>query len=48
MPPPGFDFDRDTGRGNPFLYFTNGAAVAEVVIDRLTGELAVERVDILH
>ena len=44
---PGVDFNRETGRGNPFLYFTNGAAVAEVVIDRLTGELAVTRVDIL-
>lgn len=44
---PGVDFNRETGRGNPFLYFTNGAAVSEVVIDRLTGELAVTRVDIL-
>jgi len=44
---PGVDFNRETGRGNPFLYFTNGAAAAEVVIDRLTGELAVTRVDIL-
>jgi xanthine dehydrogenase large subunit len=44
---PGVDFNRETGRGNPFLYFTNGAAVSEVVIDRLTGELTVDRVDIL-
>ena len=44
---PGVDFNRETGRGNPFLYFTNGAAVSEVEIDRLTGELAVLRVDIL-
>jgi xanthine dehydrogenase large subunit len=44
---PGVDFNRETGRGNPFLYFTNGAAVAEVLIDRLTGELAVTRVDVL-
>ena len=44
---PGVDFDRETGRGNPFLYFTNGAAVSEVIIDRLTGELTVTRVDIL-
>ena len=44
---PGVDFNRETGRGNPFLYFTNGAAVAEVEIDRLTGELSVTRVDIL-
>jgi xanthine dehydrogenase large subunit len=44
---PGVDFNRETGRGNPFLYFTNGAAVSEVIIDRLTGELGVARVDIL-
>ena len=44
---PGVDFNRDTGRGNPFLYFTQGAAVAEVKIDRFTGDLAVTRVDLL-
>jgi xanthine dehydrogenase large subunit len=44
---PGVDFNRETGQGHPFLYFTNGAAVAEVRIDRLTGELTVERVDLL-
>ncbi len=44
---PGVDFNRETGRGNPFLYFTCGAAVSEVEVDRLTGELAVRRVDIL-
>ncbi len=44
---PGLDFDRATGRGSPFLYYTNGAALSEVVVDRLTGELTVARVDIL-
>ena len=44
---PGVDFNRETGRGNPFLYFTQGAAVAEVSIDRFTGELTVPRVDLL-
>lgn len=44
---PGIDFDRTTGRGNPFLYYTNGAAVAEVRIDRFTGELRVVRADLL-
>jgi xanthine dehydrogenase large subunit len=44
---PGVDFDRDTGRGTPFLYFTNGAACAEVLVDRFTGELRVTRVDLL-
>ena len=44
---PGVDFNRETGRGTPFLYYTNGAAVAEVLIDRFTGDVQVERVDLL-
>jgi xanthine dehydrogenase large subunit len=44
---PGIDFNRETGKGHPFFYFTNGAAAAEVAIDRLTGEMKVERVDLL-
>jgi xanthine dehydrogenase large subunit len=44
---PGVDFNRETGQGEPFLYFTNGAAVAEVCIDRYTGEMQVARVDLL-
>jgi len=44
---PGVDYNRDTGRGNPFLYYTNGAAVAEVCLDRFTGMLRVTRVDLL-
>ena len=44
---PGVDFNRETGKGNPFLYFTNGCAAAEVLIDRFTGDLRVLRVDIL-
>ena len=44
---PGVDFNRETGRGNPFLYFTQGAAAAEVEIDRFTGALTVARVDLL-
>jgi xanthine dehydrogenase large subunit len=44
---PNLHFDRATGRGTPFNYFTCGAAVAEVLIDRFTGELVVERVDLL-
>ena len=38
---PGIDFNRETGRGTPFFYFTQGAAVAEVEIDRFTGEMRV-------
>jgi xanthine dehydrogenase large subunit len=44
---PGVDFNRETGRGNPFFYFTTGAAVAEVTLDRFTGDLTVDRVDML-
>jgi xanthine dehydrogenase large subunit len=44
---PGIDFDRETGQGTPFLYYTQGAAVAEVEIDRFTGELCVPQVDLL-
>jgi xanthine dehydrogenase large subunit len=44
---PGVDFNRETGKGNPFLYFTNGCAAAEVLIDRFTGDVKVLRVDIL-
>lgn len=44
---PGVDFNRETGRGSPFLYYTNGVACSEVLIDRFTGELSVTRVDLI-
>jgi xanthine dehydrogenase large subunit len=44
---PGVDFNRETGQGNPFLYYTNGAAVAEILLDRFTGDVKVQRVDLL-
>lgn len=44
---PGVDFNRQTGKGNPFFYYTTGAAVAEVTIDRFTGSYVVDRIDIL-
>lgn len=44
---PGVDYNRETGRGNPFFYFTTGAAVAEVTINRFTGEMQVDRADLL-
>ena len=44
---PGVDFNRETGRGTPFLYFTNGVACSEVLIDRFTGEFTVPRVDLI-
>ena len=41
-------WDRPAGRGRPFYYFAYGAAVAEAVIDTLTGENRITRVDLLH
>ncbi len=41
-------YDRDQAKGRPFFYFALGAAVSEVLIDTLTGEYKVTRVDILH
>jgi xanthine dehydrogenase large subunit len=45
---PKIHYDRETGTGRPFLYFSNGVACSEVVIDTLTGEYKVTRTDILH
>ena len=44
---PGVDFNRETGRGHPFFYFTNGVACSEVLVDRFTGQTRVTRVDLL-
>ena len=41
-------FDKKNFTGKPFYYFAYGAAVSEVLIDILTGENKVLRVDILH
>ncbi|MGI9232667.1 MAG: xanthine dehydrogenase molybdopterin binding subunit [Woeseiaceae bacterium] len=45
---PRIHYDRETFSGRPFFYFAYGAAVTEVVVDTLTGENRVLRVDILH
>ncbi|MFN7917902.1 MAG: xanthine dehydrogenase molybdopterin binding subunit [Vicinamibacterales bacterium] len=45
---PGLSFDRASGRGTPFHYFTYGAAVVEVELDGFTGDHRVRRVDILQ
>lgn len=45
---PRIHYDREKASGRPFFYFANGAAVSEVVIDTLTGESRLLRVDILH
>jgi xanthine dehydrogenase large subunit len=41
-------WDREKAKGRPFFYYAYGAACSEVVIDILTGEMSVRRVDILH
>ena len=45
---PGLHWDAKSLVGNPFYYFTYGAAISEVVIDTLTGESRVLRADILQ
>ena len=45
---PKIHWNRNTFKGRPFYYFAYGAACAQVAIDTLTGEMKVERVDILH
>ncbi len=45
---PEITWDRPNGRGNPFFYFAYGASCSEVTIDTMTGEMRVNRVDILH
>ena len=44
---PEIDFNRETEKGEPFYYYTTGAAVSEVLIDRFTGKLKLERTDLL-
>ena len=43
---PEIHFDKETGKGRPFFYFTNGVAATEVSVDRFTGELKVMKTDI--
>ncbi|MDH4125122.1 MAG: xanthine dehydrogenase molybdopterin binding subunit [Gammaproteobacteria bacterium] len=45
---PKIHYDRSTFSGRPFFYYAYGGAVSEVVVDTLTGEYRVTRVDILH
>ncbi len=44
---PGVDFNRETGQGNPFAYYTTGCCLAEVAIDRWIGTLEIRRLDVL-
>jgi xanthine dehydrogenase large subunit len=45
---PKIHWDRAKAKGRPFFYFAYGASCSEVTIDTLTGEMTVDRVDILH
>ncbi len=45
---PKINYDRSTFSGRPFFYYAYGAAITEVLIDTLTGEYRMLRVDILH
>ncbi|MET0519190.1 MAG: xanthine dehydrogenase molybdopterin binding subunit [Burkholderiaceae bacterium] len=45
---PGLHWDRARLQGKPFFYYAYGAAVAEVLVDTLTGENRVTRADVLH
>jgi xanthine dehydrogenase large subunit len=45
---PDITWDGAKMRGNPFFYFSYGAATAEVAIDTLTGELRVLRADLVQ
>jgi len=43
----GLGFNKKTGKGVAFKYFTNGAAVSEVEVETYTGQIKVLRTDIL-
>jgi xanthine dehydrogenase large subunit len=45
---PKISWDREKVSGRPFYYFAYGAACSEVIVDTMTGEMRVTRVDILH
>jgi xanthine dehydrogenase large subunit len=45
---PGLHWDPKTMNGHPFSYYAYGAAVAEVVVDTLTGEWKLLRADALY
>ncbi len=45
---PGLHWDKQSLSGSPFFYFAYGAAVSEVIVDTLTGEWKLLRVDLLH
>lgn len=44
---PEIHYDPIKGKGRPFLYFTNGAAISEVLIDKATGDCKVLKTEIV-
>lgn len=44
---PGLSFNKLSGQGQAFLYYTQGVAASEVSVDPCTGEVKVLRVDLL-
>lgn len=44
---PNLSFNKITGEGSAFLYFTQGVAASEVTVDPHTGEVKVPRVDLI-
>ncbi len=44
---PGIEFNKLTGEGDAFLYFSQGVACSEVTLNKDTGEVKVDQVDIL-
>lgn len=44
---PGIFYNKETGQGKPFFYYTNGVAVSEVSLDHYTGEVKILRSDLL-
>jgi xanthine dehydrogenase large subunit len=44
---PNLSFNKLTGQGRAFLYFTQGTAVSEVTVNQDTGEVKVQRVELL-
>jgi xanthine dehydrogenase large subunit len=45
---PKITWERESATGRPFFYFAYGGSCSEVTIDTMTGEMTVDRVDILH
>lgn len=45
---PKIHYDRASGSGHPFYYFSYGLACVEALVDTLTGEYTLLRTDILH